>query len=513
MEKPKPPKRIGFTGPFGCESRVSIASRYICASYSNQRTADSFDETQLCKLPDGAPPRQAPGSPLLDRLETSRLSQFLFDVKDNLDYSRFNEAMDGWNMWDTELAPDLHYMTTSLLPPDVDAAIKLHAECGSHHHGTGIGRKSRARRFSKTCVELPNSLLFTEGAQLRRDLSHNTNFPRAGDATYPQAVVDPIILTDPPGMNNFPSFGARGLSSLSCLSSEAVSINERGLGESIALSGAAYFPSGTRSLLSHFIGSAGHGKFGSDTCLLKSASPPLTPVSFTGTPIYRYGNDTSFVEDGFYTPAHQKSEEEITHSTMNLLNCLEPQESCTNTHISSPRSIQQVYQSSLYDNVPETRQSINRGSISSHGSEVKQLGVKAELPNRRKTRTKHNKSLDKEHHGQAGQRKVLLSKETPKPLLGLGEGPCSIAGLGQSGNPRSGRQNLSSEQRRANHIGSEKQRRDSIQGLEEELRRVVPVLRISDFSKAEMLEQAGNWLDSLIQGNGMLEAQLETKKM
>lgn len=468
---------------------------------------DNFDEPHMNRLPDGPPPGQAPGSPLLDSLESSRLSQFFFDIEDNPDQSTFDEAMDGWNIWGTELPPELHSMTTSLSPPDVDATIRLHAKfTGTHHQDPGSERRLRATQSSKGYVEHPidwTSPLPIEGAEPQRDFSDYSFLPQLGNPVYPSSVVDPKYLTDSRDISK-----TRGLASFPCFSSEDLSINQRSLEPTIS-AGAACFPQEALVLLPRHASSAGNEGLGSDTVHAKDLSPPSATMPFTGTPIYKYGNDNSFVMDRFYAPPHQKSEEEITQSSLNLLGCLERQES-----IPSPRLDRRSAHSSTHFEGSDMDHVLASSSISANESKVNETLVGTRPTKRRKVlRKERNASgpkLSSIPH-RPRQKKLLKSKGTSRPRSSLGEEPCSSSPPRHSGDAKSSRQNLSSEQRRANHIGSEKQRRDSIQALEEELRKVVPVLQSSDFSKAEMLEQAGDWLESLLKGNGKLQARLDEK--
>lgn len=432
-------------------------------------------------------------------------------VKDNLDQPKFDEAMDEWLLWGNELAPELHSMTTSLAPPDVDATIKLHAEYSGTTHQDFRGHpRLHATQFSNGYTEQTRdgttSLLTAVGAEPQKYFSNNPYLPRLDIPIQTSSVVDPKYLTDPLDMNNLsqPS-GPDGLASLPCSSSEVLSVNERSSEPSTAVADAAYIFPGILDFLP--LGKpTGIGVLGSDIVQATSMSPLLAPMPFAGTPIYSYGNDTNFVRNGFYTPSHQKSEEEITGYSPNFLDCLERQH-----NVSSPSLDRQTANSRVRIDSSDMDDLVLSGSTSADGSEVKHIRVGARSRKRRKTRTKDKTSFQPEQdyfRHQRRPKKLLPSEDTSQPQLGLGEEPYLSSSSHHSGNTKPSRQNLSSAQRRANHIGSEKQRRDAIQALEEELRKVVPVLRSADFSKAEILEEAGKWLESLVQGNRILEARL-----
>ncbi|KZZ93931.1 Helix-loop-helix DNA-binding protein [Ascosphaera apis ARSEF 7405] len=70
------------------------------------------------------------------------------------------------------------------------------------------------------------------------------------------------------------------------------------------------------------------------------------------------------------------------------------------------------------------------------------------------------------------------------------------------------RENLSEEQKRANHILSEQKRRDLIKNGFEDLCTLVPKLNGGGFSKSMMLVQAADWLEDLLRGNEILKRRL-----
>jgi len=78
----------------------------------------------------------------------------------------------------------------------------------------------------------------------------------------------------------------------------------------------------------------------------------------------------------------------------------------------------------------------------------------------------------------------------------------------QSGDLKSGRENLTSEQKRSNHILSEQKRRNLIKQGFDDLCVLVPELKGGGFSKSAMLTKAADWLENLIQGNEKLKLQL-----
>lgn len=416
-------------------------------------------------------------------------------------------------MWGNELAPELHSMTTSLSPPDVDAAIQLHAQYAGAHEGFGVNQRVRVTQLSKTGAghgrDWVNPLAIQGARTPKKDFSQSPYLPQLENPIYPLSVVDPKYLTDALKINYPPkSSGVRRLTSVPGSSNEALLINERLLEPSTAVANSVYFPQEAVGLVPRLGRSARNEGLNIATVHNQATSPLLTPVPSIGLPLYKYGNDTSFGRNGFYAPPHHNSEEDITQSNLNLLQCLERRESSL-----SPLLERQAAQPVIHDDETDLGRVVSPSSTSGNGSEYGHSSDGARPSKRRKKSTKDRIKSQPEQNffeHQPRQKKVSI-KKTSRPQSDLSQARSS-SDLWHLRNSKTSRQNLSSEQRRANHIGSEKQRRDSIQVLEEELRQVVPVLRSSDFSKAEMLEQAGSWLESLIQGNDILEAQLEECK-
>jgi hypothetical protein len=77
---------------------------------------------------------------------------------------------------------------------------------------------------------------------------------------------------------------------------------------------------------------------------------------------------------------------------------------------------------------------------------------------------------------------------------------------------KQGRENLTEEQKRTNHILSEQKRRNLIKQGFDDLCSLVPELNGGGFSKSTMLIQAADWLEDLLRGNEQLKAQLAELK-
>lgn len=438
-------------------------------------------------------------------------------VKDNLDQPKFDEAMDEWLSWENELAPDLHSMTTSLSPPDVDATMKLHAEhSGTHHREFGDHRPLHATQFAKAYSEqtrdMSTDLIAADGVEPQKYSPNNPYLPQLGISIQSSSVVNPKYLTGSLDANSSKPGASGGVAPLQSSRRENLFITERSAEPATVVRNSTYVYPGIVDFSPRLEQSTGTVVLDSDTVHSTGMSPLSAPVPFAGPAIYKYGDDASFVKNGFYTPSYQTSEKETTGYSPSLLDCLERQ-----NNISSPRFNREAIVPDVHIGFSDLDDPVPSGSIPVDNTEVKRTKLEARSRRRRKTRSKDKTSFHLEQdeiRHPPRSRKPSTSEDSSLPPSGLFEESYLSSNLHQSIKPsKPSRQNLSSEQRRANHIGSEKQRRDTIQGLEDELRKIVPVLRSSVFSKAEILEESGKWLENLIEGNRSLEARLGKNKV
>jgi helix-loop-helix DNA-binding protein len=79
---------------------------------------------------------------------------------------------------------------------------------------------------------------------------------------------------------------------------------------------------------------------------------------------------------------------------------------------------------------------------------------------------------------------------------------------GNGGSSRQRRENLNEEQKRQNHIQSEQKRRSQIKGGFEELPKFVPELRDAGFSKSQVLQEVGSFIEKLVDFNQQLRQRL-----
>ena len=398
-------------------------------------------------------------------------------------------------------------MTTSLSPPNVDATMKLHAEhSGTHHRDLGDHRLLYATQFTKDYTEQTQNrstnLIEADGAEPQKYYPNNPFLPHPDIPIQSSSMINPKYLSGSLDTNS-----SKPSASVQFPRRGNLYITEKPAELSTAVRNSSYVYPGIIDFSAHLGQSIGTVGVGSDTAHSTGMSPLSAPVPFAGPALYKYGNDTSFIRNGFYTPSHQTSDRETTGYSPSFLDCLERQ-----NNISSPRLDGQAIVPEVHIGSSDLNNFVCSDSIPVDGGEVKRTRLEARSRRRRKTKSKDKVSFhldqDQLRHPQR-PRKPSTSEDSSLAPSGLYEESHLSSMSNQSARPsKPSRQNLTSEQRRANHIGSEKQRRDTIQGLEDELRKIVPVLRSSVCSKAEILEEAGKWLEGLIEGNRSLKARL-----
>lgn len=221
----------------------------------------------------------------------------------------------------------------------------------------------------------------------------------------------------------------------------------------------------------------------------------------------RWGSDAGFFGHGFVAPSNQETVEEVTNTMLHKMECLEPQTSAPNSRPSSPTLIQKKRPDSVVnqnlDNDPEDGE---RGDEDD--------GSRARPKKRRKAKMKAEEnegqqlvsSKPRKRGKSVSTKKIVRSRRaslvdtTPKRDRSL------------SGEQKSGRENLTTEQKRSNHILSEQKRRNLIKQGFDDLCVLVPELKGGGFSKSAMLTQAADWLEELVRGNEQLKVQLAKLK-
>lgn len=216
-------------------------------------------------------------------------------------------------------------------------------------------------------------------------------------------------------------------------------------------------------------------------------SGPLDQQTSAKVRALRWGSDISFVDQGYLAPPEQQNDEERTLDLLQQMECLEQQSSAANTRPSSPRPTH------------TTDWTMSRPNDSRHSI--------AEVADSSRPRKKQKNKIKEEEQDDADVSTLARKKRMPPKNRRLS----TVTETSSSPTPRKAkpaRENLTEEQKRANHILSEQKRRNLIKQGFDDLCALVPELHGGGFSKSAMLAQAADWLDDILRGNEILKAQL-----
>ena len=229
----------------------------------------------------------------------------------------------------------------------------------------------------------------------------------------------------------------------------------------------------------------------------------------------RWGSDASFFDHGFVAPPNQETVEEVTNSMLGKMECFQPETSAANTQPSSPlinrpgrRASDSTY-----------RQEINPHETGASGKHsLPEAASESKPRKRRKGRLKLEVKGDEDEGEEEEPAEEILAQTKETRLSSVKTAKSKRRahvvqdrgkrGKSPSGEQKSGRDNLTDEQKRSNHILSEQKRRNLIKQGFDDLCKLVPDLKGGGFSKSAMLSQAAEWLEDLLQGNERLRLQL-----
>ncbi|KAI5289002.1 hypothetical protein KEM54_004576, partial [Ascosphaera aggregata] len=254
----------------------------------------------------------------------------------------------------------------------------------------------------------------------------------------------------------------------------------------------------------------------------------------------RWGSDASFSKTRYAAPPDQPSIEDQTRAMLKHLDCLEATQSpVANTCASSPVKCAKTHSNDSNQSVesPTSRdlKDLSLNDIVTDASTLPVTPLENGCLNKRRRSTKRGideESAPMRQSPKYRQTSVVTTSEGPKISASdrrsagsrapaASGNANSIATNGKHALPSSSpaprrrssaskaiRENLSEEQKRANHILSEQKRRDLIKNGFEDLCNLVPKLNGGGFSKSMMLVQAADWLEDLLKGNDLLKRRL-----
>lgn len=207
----------------------------------------------------------------------------------------------------------------------------------------------------------------------------------------------------------------------------------------------------------------------------------------------QYGTDQNFSNKGrpFVPPSEKESTEAIHQEHLRYLDAIRLSNSANTTRPPSPAFNGEEPSFNLKTRAPPP--------------------IKVEANGDNTKRWRKNSKRDDDDEDEEPQSAV--SKTSARKRKQKGEVANSPSAEGAGGKRRKSsaavkRENLTEDQKRENHINSEKKRRKVIQVGFENLSHIVPDIKGGNPSKSAMLEATVAWLQDLLDGNEALKAQM-----
>lgn len=214
--------------------------------------------------------------------------------------------------------------------------------------------------------------------------------------------------------------------------------------------------------------------------------PHTAPPRMDNARMYRFGSDNHFMVSGFVPQNVAETHEYVQERLVDELRMLKP----INRSNDVSRQQSPVQQSTA------NRSVVSQGQGSSGSGEDVHQDTK---PLKRRRQDSEDESYGSK--AKASARKVSLNPRLRR-VSSAENGP-KRRRSSLTGSAKQSRENLSEEQKRSNHIASEQKRRNLIKEGFDELNTLVPELRAGGLSKSGILNEAGTFLEQLIEINRM----------
>ena len=225
----------------------------------------------------------------------------------------------------------------------------------------------------------------------------------------------------------------------------------------------------------------------------------------------RWGSDASFLDHGYVAAPGQGTEEDVTKGLLQKMEYMVARSGATHTGPPSPGALTGQELRSQGARFPS--------GVTSKPQLLHALEKENPAGPRKKRRSNSNDDSRLTGSPRDGPSRAKKAKGKA-PAMGNGNpmrevlvSDISLKRQKPSIEPqRSGRENLTEEQKRSNHILSEQKRRNLIKQGFDDLCTLVPDLHGGGYSKSAMLTQAADWLEDLLRGNDELRTILASLK-
>ncbi|KAI1427926.1 hypothetical protein F5Y12DRAFT_97225 [Xylaria sp. FL1777] len=221
-------------------------------------------------------------------------------------------------------------------------------------------------------------------------------------------------------------------------------------------------------------------------------------------PELQWGSDTLFSRNQGFVPPQNESSEALENKRMVTMEALKLSSSNPDTRASSPIGKKEAAISAVSENP-------------NGNNKVEEIPA---TPNkrRRKSKAKIEGGEDGEHEAPPPKKTMARKRKSGGDLTESDDLSSMVLVEATTGRRRKSapqqakqpRENLTLEQKRENHIKSEKKRRGYIKEGFADLNAIVPNAQNASYSKSTVLNMAKEWIESLIQGNQILDPEGKT---
>lgn len=458
------PSRLKSEMPFGCMYSQRPLSQ---PTDDSTACADHFEHNANYRL--STPPVPAPGPSLLDDNESDLLDTFFNGVgSETLNYDFFSTSADqtpNRHSW-TDIPPAFMGTSSSFGPQAPRISQSAPPPPPPVQQSNSHTMSADPYALSPTSLEPTQDVLAAAAL-----LHHGSNGLRGMGVTgtYKQDY-DPVLS----GMTS------SGVSPYDTMASSPV----RPL---------VVYPTQPTSSASYIFGN--------------NAGPSLHPAP---PRTLRFGSDTSFnAVPGMMVATSQLEMEAAERSQMSAMDAffqaIDASSTAENTRPSSPIT----QQSQPYLGTTSNEQTVDADDRPRKRRKSKvEVAFKDEDEDYEDTEPSVQKT-----NGHGKRRSIARAKDSPTQSSAPGHKRRKSSTIGQSSAMlKAGRENLTEDQKRENHIKSEQKRRQQIKEGFEDLHELVPALRAGGFSKSAVLTMAADWLEELLQGNAELRQKIANIK-
>ncbi|PKS09698.1 hypothetical protein jhhlp_004319 [Lomentospora prolificans] len=436
----------------------------------------AFNESQ--EAVPNPPPSPPPGDPILSAEDSISLQHFLENLSsDHFIAPSYGEGLNFTDTW-LDLPPQLVGSTTSLgQHPVTDPA----AMAGGFYMRDENNVSDETSQHASTGSMAPPPLPHGGSHPLQASLAHHAS----PDVLAGAALLPRNGLLNPNGFHSAPLVPQTQFSSLRDLGPGYRHEPGAALGNALLRNGFPGVNNGEAQFPSLPYGGQQQQQHQHQQQQQPQQERQQLASQLMRASEIQWGTDDSFNHGQGYVPqSHNDTHESLSQRQLQMMQCLQVAPSAATTRPSSPVA--------------------DQASPAAAGMDAPMVAAE---PTSQEPPRKRPKGTSSGPSSADGGDETSPPATTPKSAR---RGKGSSTGAAAKKRRRSGngtkapRENLTDEQRRANHIRSEQKRRNIIKNGFDDLCKIVPALRDNRASKKIALSVAADWLDSLLCFNSEL---------